>query len=57
MRQNRPEFGIPPDGVPSGALLFRISQYQKQGKPLTYLARMNRMPVGFYVYLKAVYLS
>ena len=49
-------FEIPPDGSPSKALLSKISQAKDAKRPLLYIARMNRMPYGYILYLKAEFL-
>lgn len=53
---SRPTFGIPPDGEPSETLLSKIKSYSDRGIPLAYIARMNRLPLGYIVYIKAKYL-
>lgn len=56
MKDKRPVFGIPPDGEPSEALLSKIKSATDKGLPLSYLARMNRLPLGYIVFIKAKYL-
>ena len=56
-KNSGPQFAVPPDGVPSEYLIDGIRRYSQKKLPLLWFSRMNRLPYGFVLYIKANYVD